>query len=301
MASSSHADFVHRMVKRSQRLTSGDGEQVVLHDLGGAGPPLLLGHGNGLNTGMWVPAVLSLRAKFRCFGVDLRGHGVCRVVQSDYSVERDRLGEDLMACVDTIGEPVAYAGHSLGGAAAIYGSLARPSLFSAMWLFEPVVIGDWVDRSSPPSALVEMTRRRRSEFESVDDAVQRFMAKPPFNQCDVAAVRAYVEFGTRPSGADRPSIELTCRPDDEARVFGSGQPMDFGRLGAITTPTVIAAGANVEDLHAIPAQMAAPLAEAMPNARLELHHSLGHFGPMEAPEVVAGAITTHIEQCVGDG
>ena len=275
-------------------LTSGDAEQVVLHEFGGDGPPLLLGHGNGLNAGMWLPALPKLKTRFRCFGVDLRGHGACQVVDTNYSVERERLGEDLMACVDSIGEPVAYAGHSLGGAAGIYGSLARPDLFIGMWLFEPVVIADWVDRSSPPTALVEMTLNRRSRFDSTEDAIERLMAKPPFGLCDPEAVRGYVEFGTRRTLDGGAGVELTCKPRDEARVFGTGQPMDFGRLAVIKTPTAIVTGAEVADLHSIPAQMAAPLAQALPNGCLERHPALGHFGPMEAPIAMAESIISHV-------
>lgn len=263
-----------------------------MHDFGGQGPAIVLGHGNGLNAGMWRAALPGLKSQFHVYGVDLRGHGACRPVNPDYSVDRYRLGEDLMAVVDHLDRPVAYAGHSLGGAAAIYGSLARSDLFSAMWLFEPVVIPSWFERSAPPSQLVEMTRRRRHHFDSPQDAFDRFVAKAPFDRCDPQAVRGYVELGTQPVDG---GVALSCHPENEARVFGSGQPLDFNRLGTITTPTVVAAGEEVEAAHSIPAQMAAPIARALGAARLELHPGIGHFGPMEAPHELARSIIAHFE------
>jgi pimeloyl-ACP methyl ester carboxylesterase len=61
-----------------RQLQDDDGEHAALHDLGGDGPALLLTHGNGLNAGMWATVVPHLRATFRCFGLDFRGHGASR-------------------------------------------------------------------------------------------------------------------------------------------------------------------------------------------------------------------------------
>ena len=84
-------------------LTSADGEHVALHDLGGDGPNLLFGHGNGLNAGMWAAIVPLLADRFHCYGIDLRGHGRCRPVNADYSVERERFGQDVIACIEALG------------------------------------------------------------------------------------------------------------------------------------------------------------------------------------------------------
>jgi pimeloyl-ACP methyl ester carboxylesterase len=279
-------------------LTSNDGEQVALHDFGGIGPAVLLGHGNGLNAGMWVAAVPYLTERFHCYGIDLRGHGRCRPVNADYSVDRRRFGEDVLTCVDRVGGPVRYAGHSLGGAAALFAALARPEAFLAMWLFEPVLLpADFVrSGEGPPSTLIEGARNRRMEFESVDDAVDRFISKPPFAWCDPAAVRGYVETGTYPVEG---GVRLSCEAENEARVFGSSEPLDFARLGAVPVPTVVAAGGDTDEAHAIPAKVAPLVADALADARLERHDSLSHFGPMQAPRAIAASIIEHLASVDG--
>lgn len=275
-------------------VTSADGEHVALHDFGGDGPHLLFGHGNGLNAGMWAAIVPLLTDRFHCYGIDLRGHGRARPVSPSYSVERDRFGQDVIACVEFLGgKPVRYVGHSLGGAAAIFAALARPELFRSMWLFEPVVVPDDIELPpGGPAFLIQASRHRRMEFASVDAAVERFLSKPPFSNCDPAAVRAYVEIGSRPIDE---GIRLTCEGNDEARVFESGEPLAFEQLGELTMPTVIAAGADVEEAHALPARVAPLVAAALGNSRYEVHDGLTHFGPMEAPAVLAASIAAHLE------
>ena len=279
-------------------LTSDDGEQVALHDFGGDGPPLLLGHGNGLNAGMWAAAVPYLAERFHCFGIDLRGHGRCRPVRPDYAVDRARFGEDVLTCIDHVGGPVRYAGHSLGGAAAIFASLVRPDAFLAMWLFEPVILPpDFVRTGEgPPSTLIEGARNRRMQFDSVEDAVARFISKPPFSWCDPVAVRGYVEIGTYPVEG---GVRLSCEAENEARVFGSSEPIDFADLGAVTIPTVIAAGGDDDEAHAIPAKAAPLVAEALGAGRLERHEALSHFGPMQAPRAMAASVIEHVSSVPG--
>jgi pimeloyl-ACP methyl ester carboxylesterase len=275
-------------------LESSEGEHAALHDFGGDGPPLLLSHGNGLNSGMWRAVVPYLAGRYHCYGLDLRGHGACRPVDPCYSVERDRFADDVFAAIDALGGgPIYYAAHSLGGASAVFAALRQPEAFVGLWLFEPVVVPTTFDLNSGPSFLIEAARRRRMEFESVDSALENFMDKPPFMSCEIDAVRGYVEMGTRPLQSG--GVRLSCEGEDEARVFESGQPMDFGRLAVITCPTVVASGENTGGPHSIPAAVAPLIAEALPKAVLEEHVGLTHFGPMENAAVIAASIIAHGE------
>jgi pimeloyl-ACP methyl ester carboxylesterase len=61
----------------------------------------------------------------------------------------------------------------------------------------------------------------------------------------------------------------------------------FGGLGAVGCPVVVARGAEVP---MAPSSFAGAIAAALPHGRLEPYEDLGHFGPMEAPERIAGAI-----------
>lgn len=275
-------------------VNSADGETLAVHDFGGEGPDLLLCHGNGLNAGMWRAALPHLVDRFHCWGLDLRGHGANRPESVTYDVNRDRFAEDVFAAMDHIAAnggaaPAFYAAHSLGGAAGVHAARREPQRFRGLWLFEPVVVSDDFVRPGPPSFLIEASRRRRMEFGSAEEAFENFCSKPPFNTCDPEAVRGYVEIGVRLIG-EGPAVRLSCEGENEARVFGSGQPLDFSTLAAITCPTVIARGENTGDAHAIPAAMAEPISKAIPGATLIEFSGLTHFGPMEAPAEIAASI-----------
>ncbi|MEM9566653.1 MAG: alpha/beta hydrolase [Actinomycetota bacterium] len=274
-------------------LTSADGEPVALHDFGGAddGPPLLLSHGNGLNAGMWAAALPTLAPHFRLYGLDLRGHGRSRPTRRDYSVAREDLAGDVVAAVEAIGGPVAFAGHSLGAASAVTAARSHPSpdrLFRGLWLFEPVLVPDDLDRSGDgPSALIEMSRRRRMDFGSVEDAISRFRSKPPYSLCDARSVAGYVEIGTYPTEG---GVRLSCRGEDEARVFGTMATVDFNQLAAIDVPALVVSGAAVNEANSLPPKLAPRIAEALGHGEWLEVDGLSHFGPMEAPEAVAGSI-----------
>jgi pimeloyl-ACP methyl ester carboxylesterase len=280
----------HDLPSGARRLTSGDGEQVVLHDWGGDGPSLLFTHGNGLNAAMWAPVVERLHRWFRCYGLDLRGHGWCRPTSEDFSVRRDRFADDVVAAVDAIDEPLAGVGHSLGAGALLHAELRQPGTFRNLWLFEPVVFPDTLERPTGPAAIAEGARRRRVEFDSVAEATERFLSKPPYDRCRPEAVRAYVEAGTiaLPGGG----VRLTCSGLTEARIYESGEPEDFGRFGAVSCPTVVAVGDLVED--DVPAVLAPLVAEALGNGRLRRFPGLTHFGPMEDVDTVAEALITDV-------
>ena len=275
------------------RLTGTDGEHAVLHDLGGDGAPLLLTHGNGLNAGMWATVVPHLSDTFHCWGLDFRGHGASRQQRDDMSVARARFSDEVLAAVNALGgEPMLAAGHSLGAAALMQAELRQPGTYLGMYLYEPVLVPEGFPMPDSDHSLVVASRRRRIRFATVDEAYDRFMSKPPFSLCEPAAVRAYVELGSYPSGDD--AVRLSCSGDTEARIYESGAPMDYSEFARMMCPAVVARGDSYAQWNEIPPQVAQPIAESLGNGRLETFAELSHFGPMENGELVAGAIRNHL-------
>ena len=280
-----------------RQLRDDDGEHAALHDFGGDGPALLLTHGNGLNAGMWATVVPHLHSTFHCFGLDFRGHGASRQVHAPIAVERHWFTDEVIAAVAAIGgAPVVAAGHSLGGAVLLRAEQSHPGTLRACWAFEPVLIPDTWDAEPPPSHLIEASRRRRLVFGSVQEAVERFMSKPPFAGCETDAVRAYVEQGSvaQPDG----TVKLTCSGETEASIYESNERIDFGQLSGITCPTVVAAGAAVAMGNELPPMVAPLVAAALGDARLERLAGVTHFAPMEDGALVARSILDHLTRFV---
>jgi pimeloyl-ACP methyl ester carboxylesterase len=276
-----------------RQLRDDDGEHAALHDLGGDGPALLLTHGNGLNTGMWATVVPHLRATFHCYGLYFRGHGASRQAHEQMSVQRHWFVAEVLAAVGAIGgAPVLAAGHSLGGGMLLRTEQLHPGTLRACWAFEPVLIPDTWDTSPPPSGLVEASRRRRLVFASVQEAVDRFRSKPPFDRCEEAAVRAYVEQGTAPLPDG--TVRLTCTGETEANVYETNERLDFAAFAAITCPVVVAAGAAVAMGNELPPMVAPLIADAVGDGRLDVLDGVTHFAPMEDGALVARSILDHL-------
>ena len=280
----------------STRFVAGpDGVSAALHDLGGTGPAVLFTHGSGLNAGMWATVVPHLRDQFHCYGLDFRGHGASPQPDAeDFSVERQLLIGEILAAVKAIGaDRVSGVGHSLGGATLTLTEAAHPGTFAALWLFEPVLIPDSYERpDGGPAALAGLARRRRREFDSVDAAYERFRSKPPYADCEAAAVRAYTEIGTfeRPDG----TVWLSCSGDTEARIYETSSAHDFTKFAAVRCPTVVGLGAAVAKGNEVPPMLAPIVAKALGNGRLESFAGLTHFAPMENGAAVAASIGAHL-------
>ncbi len=305
---------------------------------------LLLTHGNGLNSGMWAAVTPHLLSDFHCWGLDFRGHGLARETSPGIDVERPVLAAEITAAVEylrsldqpatTGGEassdsassrandenqpaPIVGVGHSLGAACMLMAEIANPGTFSALWLYEPVLFPLDVVRPEAPSPLIEAARRRRIHFDSTQAALDRFISKPPFLDCEPAAVRAYVELGTYPASGNgngggnngrnssgnvdgkNNGVVLSCSGITEAKGYEAIKPLDFGLLSTVLCPTVVARGGAPAEYNEYPPEIAEPISAELPNARLETFDKLSHFGPMEDGAGAAASIRSFLSSHFG--
>ena len=217
------------------RLASTDGVEVVLHDLGGDGPPILFAHATGLHAHVWEPVAASL-PDFRCWAIDFRGHGDA-TAPAGLSFDWHGFGDDVLAAVDGLGlERPFGVGHSKGGAALLLAEEARPGTFAKLWCFDPVVFptgGRVPGEAGVENPLAASAARRRAVFPSRDDAFANFRSKQPFDVVTDEALHAYVDHGF----ADQPdgTVALKCAPLDEAQVYRMGAAHDvFANLDRVT-------------------------------------------------------------------
>lgn len=121
---------------RIHRADSLDGTEIVgrVH---GQGPPLVLVHGAPHDGDLaWEAMVPYLSDRFTCYVPSLRGRGLSEDSQ-DHSPRR--LEEDVMAFVDSIGEPVFLAGWSAGVPWAL-AAAAHSGAVLAVACYEPTII-----------------------------------------------------------------------------------------------------------------------------------------------------------------
>ena len=91
------------------RVSSTDGVELEVHDLGGDGPDLLLVHATGFHGRVWEPLAAHLDG-FHRWSVDMRAHGDS-TAPDDRPLEWDGFADDVLAVVDALGldRPTAWA------------------------------------------------------------------------------------------------------------------------------------------------------------------------------------------------
>jgi pimeloyl-ACP methyl ester carboxylesterase len=268
------------------RVASTDGVRLAVHDLGGAGPTLLVCHATGFHGRAYAPLAAELTSSFHVVAVDFRGHGHSTLPDHGDLAWRG-MGDDVLAVVDALGEPSVVAfGHSMGGAAILLAELSRPGTIRAAYLYEPIVTSDaWKAARGTENPMSDMARRRREVFASRAEALYRYASRPPLNVMRADALAAYVEHGflDLPDG----TVRLACRAETEARTFDADDKVSVDLVAAVTSPITVGVGDRDD---AGPVDLAAPTADALAHGRLVHYPLLGHFGPFEDSARIAADI-----------
>lgn len=153
------------------RKIDNDGVALAL-TVAGDGPDLLFVHGLGSAQVLWHPLVEVLSDRYRCWLLDLRGHGVSARVPGGYTSAG--YASDVAAALDHIGSATIGIGHSLGGRClARIGAARHPQLVGAFLIDSSILRQTTGDR---PAGLVrvfgaqlDMLRRFQPEQRPVDD------------------------------------------------------------------------------------------------------------------------------------
>jgi len=299
---------------------------MIPHDtFGGAGPPLHFAHANGFPPAAYRRFLAPLAARHQVVAIRQRPlwPGARWEDFSDWRV----LGDDLARLLDGLGaRGVVGVGHSLGGVATLYAAAARPDLFRALVLIEPVFLeparleqlhrGDFGPVERIP--IVQAALQRRERWPDRRAAFDHWRPKPVFARLSDAALWDYVEaaVGTihrarheagDPGGtaagdpgedpgtptpdegtvAAGPGVGLVYPRQWEARIYATPPADVWDLLPRVAQPTLALRGAETDTIT--------PAAWAMwrrlqPGATFVELPGVGHLLPMEAPGRVAEAV-----------
>ncbi len=265
-------------------IESTDGVQVALHDLGGSGPPLLFLHATGFHAHCYAALAEHLHPHVHVWAPDLRGHGDS--VTPDMALPWHGMVDDALTVIDHLdpGEPIRACGHSMGGATVLGVELRRPATLRSAWLFEPIVFPA-EHRMPGENPMATTARKRRPDFLSFDQAIARYLDRPPFTHVDPRVLHDYVIHGFRETDE---GVTLKCTPEMEARVFEGIDLTVFDRLGEIGTDVTVVGSGDGDP----PAQAAPLVAARLPHGELRGWPDRTHFGPFEDPARAAAEIVT---------
>jgi pimeloyl-ACP methyl ester carboxylesterase len=274
-------------------ISSVDGVTIAMHDFGGTGSPVLLSHATGFHAHCWEPVAHALKSQHHVVGLDHRGYGDAETVDPT-TMTWDQYGLDALAAARHLyaqhNEPIVGIGHSMGGASLLMAAHSEPHLFRALFVFEPIVFPppDPDAGERPGSPLPAGARKRRSRFPSFEAAIENFAAKPPMAAFNAVAREAYVRHGFKPTPDG--DIELKCLPEHEARTYETGGLSGaWDSLPSITTPVWVLSGAIAPFQ---PSTFAITVAERIPGSTYVRWDEVGHFGPLEKPELISQYVTS---------
>lgn len=255
---------------RTHYVTTTDGVTIggTVH---GQGPPLVFLQGViGDGDLDWQALLPHLAGRFTCHLPSMRGRGL----SSDYpDYSPDRLVADVIAYVDSIGEPTGLAGWSLGGSLAL-AAAAHSDAVNRVAPFEPAVMYllDEQEHAVLGGAVSEMIELAG---EGNLPAAMRAFAGWPFTDEELALAEKAGYF----EGAGRYVQNLLnfIRQNDPSK----GGPVG---LGAISAPVLVLHGQATKPFFSMAARH---VADNVPNAQLQEIPGAGHAAPLTHPEALA--------------
>jgi len=263
-------------------------DSPVLHDLGGDGTPALLVHALGLHGRVWQPASTTLGERYRCWALDLPGHGAAHS-PPDGEATWWTLSNTVSRAANSIGSPeLVGIGHSIGAAALLLAESEHPGTFASLVLYEPPV------RIHRALTSDDVRRRRRIEA-SIRDRVRAF---PSMSEArtDLArtgmtssfspeALSAYLSYGFRARAGG--GVEEACDAEIELSLFRAEAHTDpTGGLDSVRSSLRLLRGGATDAMHR---GMVDELAERL-SIEIEELAGLTHFGPLEDPSALARAV-----------
>jgi pimeloyl-ACP methyl ester carboxylesterase len=265
--------------ERIHRAISADGTEIAAR-VRGRGPALVLVHG-GIGDGdiAWKALLPHLADRFTCYLPSTRGRGLSSD-NPDHSPAR--LEEDIIAVVDSIGEPVSLVGWS-GSGAWVLGAAARSASVAAVAAYEPFVLSVMRDGDLARTfATMEQVGLVAADGRLVD-AIRSFAAWV-CTDAEIAALEAtdfYNEWAA--------CVPAMLRFVQEDASYDGARSTDPAVLGTITAPVLVLHGQETALGTFIP-EAARHVAEHVPDPHARELAGVGHFAPLVAPERIAGEL-----------
>src|SRR5262245_59903400 len=243
---------------------------TVSYQTSGSGPPLVLVHGAfSDHRTNWEFVKPLFEKQFTVHAIARRGRGETGATEG-HSLEEE--GQDVVAVIRAIGQPVFLLGHSYGALAALLAAAELPNRVRKLVLYEPA----W------PRVLGEDDLARLEELADAGDwdgfAVTFFrdLLTVPAAELDELRASALWPPIVADARASLGDLRALCRYDFRAeRFFGFQVPVVL-KVGSESPPYLY-----VTDM----------LAAVLPDVRIQKLPGQAHEGMTTAPEMYAEAVT----------
>ena len=263
--------------------------EIAVWEWPGQGTPVLFCHASSFHARIWDRVIAHIPGERRCLAFDARGHGRSSKPAPPYAWRN--FGLDVAAIAELLGlEGAVGVGHSMGGHGVTLAAALRPTAFSALVLFDPVIRGK--DQYRGSWRKTDFVRKRRNQWASPQEMFERFQNRPPFDSWDRGVLLDYCAYGLEQAGD---GYILACPPTIEASIYeNSSEPESniYSEVASIAIPVhVVRAGRYRDPANVMGSSPTAPgLAASFARGFDSLLPEHSHFIPMESPELAAKLI-----------
>jgi len=239
--------------------------------------PVILIHGVGLNSSIWMPQIKALAGDYRVVAFDLLGHGESSLPPEDVTL--GDLTDQLHAIMNINGFAKAHlVGHSMGAVVALDYALTHPT-----WVLSIIGLNAVYCRSPSQRAAVE-TRSRDLVFNPsrafVDQTIERWFGTPDGPVSEKAEPIRSMLNGVSMEGYGR-VYRLFAQSDDAHRHS----------LQDLRPPAMFLTGSD--DPNSTPA-MSEAMAAAAPYGSVHIFPGLRHLMAWTEPDVINPVITSFL-------
>jgi pimeloyl-ACP methyl ester carboxylesterase len=257
----------------------------------GAGEPLLLIPGLGLDHGYYRRALPFLEREFSVTAVDPRGVGGSSKGPGPYTVES--WADDLAALINAFARgPMHVLGSSLGGAMALALAARHPHTLQSL-----IVVGAFseLDRAARLNFLL---RVRLIEKLGLSEEVADYMGLWTMTRAFINSEEGYAQMRANQQIIRKNSAELylafvrSVLAWDRALPGQESEPKFTVALQGIRVPTLVVCSDNDQ---LIPLESSRIIAREIPGARLIVMPGAGHIPFIERPREAAGIVVEFIQ------
>ena len=264
--------------QRTHYVTTTDGV-VIGGAVHGQGPPLVFLQGIvGDGDIDWDRVVGHLTGRFTCHLPSLRGRGL----SGDHpDLSLGRMVDDVLAYVDSLGEPTGLVGWSGGAYLAVTVAATQSEAVAAVAPFEPGVLSlaDEQEQAVMGNALA-----RTGELAAAGNltAAVRAFAGWPFSDEEIALAddAGYFEAAAR-------YVPNLLNLLQQWMAYEGPSADDPAVLGAISAPVLVLLGSDTRPFFTTSARH---MTNHIPNARIHAIPGVGHAAPLTHPEALARAL-----------
>jgi pimeloyl-ACP methyl ester carboxylesterase len=252
-------------------IDSSDGT-AISYNQSGEGEPLLLVHGILSDRTVFERLERRLAKRFTVYSFDRRGRGESGAIGS--SGLEAQYG-DVVALLDSIGQPTHVFAHSLGSYVAL-GASSRSELVRTLAMYEPppampmlsdiaTQLGGLVEAGKPEAAVAALL----GSLGATEEMLGQLQATP------------FWPLMTSLASTIAPELEMlaTFEPDEDA-------------LGAVKMPVLLMRGSETPDLVKSVCDV---LVSVLPSSRVVELEGQDHFAPNLAPAVVEEAFLAFVD------